>query len=281
VRGLRILLLAVALAGSAEAARTVSTLRSAAQTGDAQAQFELGEAYRTGRGIAADPDMAILWYRRAAAKGHAQASDELGFLLFAKGERREAIAFIEKAAAHGDARAFYLLGTAHFNGDYVKRDWPLAYAQTSRAVEGGIVAANRNLDQMGRYLLAGDRAKAERILETLPPIRRPAPPAAAPAAPAAAPSPAPPSPPPPPAASPPAVRPWSAQIGSYPSAARARAGWQVLTAKVARLRPLEQRILPGGRMVRLVAAGLASKAEAEALCRDLKRAGGDCRPIAP
>jgi uncharacterized protein len=273
------LMLAISVAAAAQTPRPAASLRTAAQAGDAQAQYELAEAYRVGRGVPADPEMAILWYRRAAAKGHARASDELGFTLFANGDRREAIPYIEKAAARGDARAFYLLGTAHFNGDYVARDWPLAYAQTARAAEGGIAAARKNLDVMGRYLLPGDRTKADQILETLPPLRR-----AAATPPVQSAAPAPPPRQTPPAAPPPPARPagpWKAQIGAYGSADAARAGWRTLERRVRRLGTLEQRVVPAGRVVRLQAGGLASRADAEALCREVRRAGGGCFPIAP
>src|SRR5205085_917262 len=135
------------------------TLRAKAEKGDANAQFALAEAYHSGRGVTADPDMAILWYRRAADQGHVRASEELGFALFAKGDRREAMPYVEKAAARGDARALYVLGTAHFNGDYTTRDWPLAYAQTVRAASAGLPAAKKNLDLMDQYLLPADKAK--------------------------------------------------------------------------------------------------------------------------
>lgn len=271
------LFLMIQVATPALAARPIAELRTAAQAGDADAQYELAEVYRMGRGVTADPEAAIMWYRRAATKGHARASDELGFTLFAHGERREAIPYIEKAAARGDARAFYLLGTSHFNGDYVTKDWPLAYAQTSRAAEAGLPAAKRNLDQMGRYLLAGDRAKADEILSTLPPVRRTSAPApvSKPVQQAVA---AAPSPPPSPTVT---KGPWKAQVGAYGSAEGARAGWQTLSARVKRLATLEQRIVPAGKVTRLQAFGLLNRAEAEALCRDVKRAGGDCFTIAP
>jgi uncharacterized protein len=254
----------------------LTPVRVAAQAGQADAQFQLAEAYRTGRGVTPDLDVAIGWYRRAAQQGHARASDELGIALFADGERREAIPYIEKAAARGDPRAFYLLGTAHFNGDYVTRDWPLAYAQMSRAAAAGLPAAQRSLDTMGRYLLPNDKAKADEILATLPPVRviavtppRPAP--ASPAAPAAA-------TPPPPA---PTRGPWRVQLGAFGSAERARAGWARLLGPVPRLARLDQRIVAAGAVQRLQATGLATRADADALCRDVRRAGGDCFPVAP
>ncbi|HWI85853.1 MAG TPA: tetratricopeptide repeat protein, partial [Sphingomonas sp.] len=162
------LLLIVATSAPADAGSDFRALQARAQAGNPDAQFEMAEAYRAGRGVEPNPEIAIMWYRRAAALGHVRASEELGFALFAHGDRREAIPYIEKAAARGEPRAFYLLGTAHFNGDYATRDWPLAYAQTMRAAAAGLPAAQRNLELMGHYLLPADKAKADQILATLP-----------------------------------------------------------------------------------------------------------------
>jgi uncharacterized protein len=71
----------VALA-AADGAPDVTALQAKAQTGDAEAEFQLAEAYRGGRGVTADPETAIMWYRRAAGHGHVRASEELGFALF-------------------------------------------------------------------------------------------------------------------------------------------------------------------------------------------------------
>lgn len=269
------LLLAAPL--SAAPPDALTGVRAAAASGNADAQFALGEAFRLGRGVAADRGAAVEWYRRAAAQGHAEASDDLGFLLFAEGKRAEAMPYVEKAAARGDPRAFYLLGTAHFNGDYAARDWPLAYAQMSRAAEAGLPAAQKSLAVMGRYLPGADRTRADTILTTLPPIRPPAPPppAPAPAARAVAQLAAP--------APPPAARgAWRVQLGAYRSAERARADGRRLAARVPALAGYEQRVVPAaGAVQRLQAAGLADRGAADALCRQVRSTGGPCFAIAP
>jgi cell division septation protein DedD len=277
-----------------------------AQAGNADAEFQLAEAYRAGRGIAQDPEAAIMWYRRAAGQGHIRASEELGFALFAHGDRREAMPYIEKAAARGEARAFYLLGTAHFNGDFASRDWPLAYAQTMRAASAGLPAAQKNLELMGHYLLPEDRARADQILATLPAVRATAaasaPAAAAPSRPAAAPAPVQaasvaPAPAKPvkaaparevaPAraavadATPSAGGPWKAQLGAFGSADRAHDRWKTLAAGVSSLGRYRQTVVAAGAIQRLQAANIASRADALALCKDIKSAGGDCLVIAP
>lgn len=285
-------------ATAAAPAPELRTLQTKAQAGDADAQFALGEAYRAGRGVTADPETAITWYRKAANQGHIRASEELGFALFAQGDRREAMPYIEKAAARGDARALYVLGTAHFNGDYTTRDWPLAYALTVRAASSGLSAAKKNLDLMDQYLLPADKAKADQILATLPAVRTVAQQEAASAA----------SKPgrgvsrfagtvPPPkvvkASNSPAaaaaddIAPavahgaWKAQLGAFGTPDRARDRWTALSAKVPRLANYEQRVVAFQSVQRLQAWGIAGRSDADALCRQVRGTGGQCFVVAP
>jgi hypothetical protein len=71
------------------------------------------------------------------------------------------------------------------------------------------------------------------------------------------------------------------QVGAYGSPDRAKAGWRVLRARVTRLDATEQRIVPAGRIYKLQAAGLPNRAEADALCRAVRRARSACLVIAP
>ena len=50
----------------------------AANQGDAQAQYDLGELFRNGIGVRHDISEAARWFRLAAAQGNAQAVDALG-----------------------------------------------------------------------------------------------------------------------------------------------------------------------------------------------------------
>lgn len=314
------LLIATAGAGiavPAGAAADVNALQVKAQAGDPEAQFQMGEAYRAGKCVTADIEAAIMWYRRAAAQGHIRASEELGFALFAHGDRREAMPYIEKAAARGEARAFYLLGTAHFNGDYATRDWPLAYAQTERAAAAGLTAAQKNLELMDHYLLAADKAKADQILATLPTVRT-IPPAGVVALPArsAAAQTASAAPKPVKTARPAKAAPaptddaanmdkpakakpisaddgsvaknstkaggdWKVQLGAFGSQDRAQDRWKTLRAKVADLGAFQQRVVAAGSIQRLQATNIASRTDAQALCKKVVSAGGDCLVIAP
>lgn len=123
-----------------------------AARGDADAQFNLAQAYKLGRGVPADLTKAEALFAQAAARGHLQAADNLGLLLFQRGERARAMPLISAAAARGDPRAQYLLGLAHFNADIVEKDWVRAYALVSLAQQGGLAQAVPALAQMDQYI---------------------------------------------------------------------------------------------------------------------------------
>lgn len=175
--------------------------QAAAAKGDADALYNLGEAYRVGKGVPRDLAKAEEYFGRAAAQGHLLASDTYGVLLFQRGERQRALPFIRAAADRGDPRAQYLLGIAHFNGDLVPKDWVRAYALVSLARQQNLPQAASALTQMDQHIpmeqrqqavaLAGDlqaQADATRARQlaavdlgaqvptsTMPPAPRPAP----------------------------------------------------------------------------------------------------------
>ncbi|MBE1526549.1 cell division septation protein DedD [Sphingopyxis sp. OAS728] len=154
-------------AGNYQAA--VAEWRPLALAGDADAQFNLGQAYKLGRGVPADLAQAEAWYRRAAKQGHLQAEDNLGLVLFTANRRQEAMPFIINSAARGEPRAQYVLGTAHFNGDLAAEDWPRAYALTKRASDAGLDIASARLAQLDSLIPLDQRRRG---LAMIPEIER-------------------------------------------------------------------------------------------------------------
>ncbi len=154
-------------------ARAVAEWRAPAEAGDPDAQFNLGQAYRLGRGVPQDLRLAEQWFERAARQRHEQAGANLGLLLFQNGRAREAMPWIQAAAMRGDPRAQYVFGTALFNGDVVRRDLPRAYALMSRAAAQGFPQAVEQLRQMEPFISAEDRqrgtALAAEMSEPQPP----------------------------------------------------------------------------------------------------------------
>lgn len=131
-----------------------------AARGDADAQFNLAQAYKWGRGVKQDLKKAELLYGKAAALGHMRASDEYGLLMFDRGERAMALPYVQTAANRGDPRAQYLLSIAHFNGDLVAKDWVRAYALMSLARTAGLPQASSGLQQMDGFIPLTQRQQA-------------------------------------------------------------------------------------------------------------------------
>ena len=128
--------------------KAVEEWRPAAIAGDADAQFNLGQAYTLGRGVPVDIAMAESWFRKAAMQGHFEAEAKYGLVLFEQGKRTEAAPWLEKAVKRGEPRAELVLGTMLFNGDGVQKDWPRAYALLVRSAASGMPHASEAQAQM-------------------------------------------------------------------------------------------------------------------------------------
>jgi cell division septation protein DedD len=141
-------------------AAAVAIWRPLAEKGDSDAEFDLGQAYRLGRGVSVDLAQAQLWLEKAANAGHLDAQTTLGLLLFDSGNRSGAIRWLKKAAERGEPRAMLVYGTALFNGDGVPKDPLTAYAYVSRAAAQGLQPAKATLADMDQVLPVDVRQKA-------------------------------------------------------------------------------------------------------------------------
>lgn len=151
-----------------EYASAVKEWEAEAARGDADALFNLGQAYKLGKGAKQDLTRAEALFGQAAAMGHLQASDNYGLLLFQRGDHAKALPYIRAAADRGDPRAQYLLGVMHFNGELVPKDWVRAYALVTLAQQQNLPQAAVAMAQMDRFIpieqrqqgvqLAGDLA---------------------------------------------------------------------------------------------------------------------------
>ncbi|MBV8685882.1 MAG: SPOR domain-containing protein [Alphaproteobacteria bacterium] len=272
----------------------VAEWRPLADKGDADAQFDLGQAYKLGRGVPQDMRIAQSWFEKAAQQGHIQAQTMLGLILFQNGERERALPWIRRGAEAGDPRAQYVLGTAMFNGDLVQKDWVRAYALMSRAAAQGLPPAATNLQAMDQYIPLAQRqqglalarqmekgAQPTRVASAQPTPPRPngaiqstlpapAPVRAAPAPVRAAPAPA--------AA---AGGGWRVQLGAFGSPANARRAWDGLRARGGAFAGLQPVFAQAGAVTRLQAGPLPGRAAADRVCAAAKAAGSACFPVAP
>ena len=81
----------------------VAIWRPLAEAGDPDASFNMGQAYRLGRGVLVDLATAQTWLERAAEKGHVDAQTTLGLLLFQNGNQADGLKWLKGAAEKGDA----------------------------------------------------------------------------------------------------------------------------------------------------------------------------------
>ena len=112
--------------------QAVSWYRKAAKQGNANAQFNLGVCYRNGEGVAKDQVQAMSWYREAADQGLDKAQGNLG-VCYRDGEgvakdQVEAVKWFRKAAKQGNATAQFNLGVCYHYGQGVAKDQVEAYA---------------------------------------------------------------------------------------------------------------------------------------------------------
>ncbi|WEK43080.1 MAG: SPOR domain-containing protein [Candidatus Sphingomonas colombiensis] len=147
--------------------KAVAEWRKPAIAGDADAQFNMGQAYKLGRGVSVDQTQAIDWFRKAALQGHAQAQDNYALSLFQEGRKADALPWLEKSVARDEKRTELVLGTMLFNGDAVTKDWARAFALVSRSSQQGLAQASQTLAQMDQYVTPEQRqqglAMAKRI----------------------------------------------------------------------------------------------------------------------
>ena len=99
------ILASLLLLASSAVAQTadISDLQARAEAGDAEAQFNLAEAYRRGEEVTRDFAEAIKWYRKATEQGHARSANRLGGM-YLRGEgvpkdRDEAVRWFKTARA--------------------------------------------------------------------------------------------------------------------------------------------------------------------------------------
>ena len=258
----------------------VAIWRPLAQAGDADASFNLGQAYRLGRGVLADLGTAQTWLEIAAQKDHVDAQTTLGLLLFQNGNQAEGLRWLKKASESGDARAMLVYGTALFNGDSVPQDPVLGYAYVSRAAAQGLEPARNTLAQMDEIMPLAQRKKGVALAmqkAKTPPavIAEPrkkvaaaqAKPKPAPASTGSAPSTA-------------AAGAWRIQLGAFSQRSSAEALYRRLSgsAPVAGRRPF---LVPAGAVTRLQVGPYPGKAAAAAACSTLAARGIACFPVAP
>jgi len=266
--------------------QAVAIWRPLAENGDPDAAFNLGQAYRLGRGVPTNIAAATTWLGRAASKGHIDAETTLGLLLFQNGNQPAGLRWLKAAADKGEPRALLVYGTALVNGDGgVTRDPILGYAYVSRAAAQGLAPAKETLAQLDQLLPIEARKKGVAVAmskanaapaPSSKPVPAPKPkPVATASAPAKPVKPSVQSPPPPAPKTTAATGAWRIQLGAFSRRSSAESLFQRLSgnAALAGRRPF---YIPVGPITRLQVGPFESKDAAAAACKAI---GTACFPV--
>lgn len=142
----------------AELALIIDLWRQSANKGSMDAMFNIGLMYRLGRGVEKNDEKAFLWYETAADKGHAQAQNNLGFMLNnEKGTstlrnpedcQAEAVHWYHMAAEQGLVDAQFNLGVMYRQGRGTRKSIRSASHWFALASTNGSTSAARALKHL-------------------------------------------------------------------------------------------------------------------------------------
>jgi cell division septation protein DedD len=252
--------------GAGQPEKAIAIWRPLAAKGQADAAFNLGQAYKLGRGVPIDLAQAQRFYEQAARGGHLEAQTSLGLLLFQNGGRVPAMRWLKQAADSGEPRAMLVYGTALFNGDGVPVDRIRAYALVSRAAAQGLAPARITLAEMDQLIPLADRQRGVALAKDLANANTPvpSPTKAAPAKALAARTPQ--------AKAtglmlPAAGGAFRVQLGAFRDTASAQ---RLFAALSSRLPGARMTLVSSGTMTRLQVGPYPTRAAAAAVCTDLR-----------
>lgn len=143
------------------------SLKRQAEAGDAAAQNALGLRYSEGKGVAKDPAQALVWWRKAADQGEANAQYRLGeiyngtysdILYGVPKDAAQAVTWYRKAAEQGYAAAQRRLGVSYLNGEGIPNSMqnPFLVSEENKVIGVGWLrkAAERG-DAGAQFILGG------------------------------------------------------------------------------------------------------------------------------
>jgi len=137
-----------------------------AQKGNAKALFNIGFMIEMGKGVPANPKLAIKWYMRAYKLKHLNAPFNIALIYYngskVKQDYPKALEWYQKAAALGNGAALVNIGQMYFFGKGTKKNKIKAYAWYTVAANRGMRKGIRNRDIVARSLTPFDMNHAER-----------------------------------------------------------------------------------------------------------------------
>ena len=139
-------------AGPSTTLSPLQKLTALANSGNAEAQQELGLRFVQGNGVVRDAKHGAEWLEKSANGGMPSAQFEIG-ILYQKGlgvstNNTDAFKWFLKSARQGHVRAQFILGTLYADGKGTKQDYEEATRWITRASRAGLTEAHYSLGQL-------------------------------------------------------------------------------------------------------------------------------------
>jgi TPR repeat protein len=136
-------------------AQALNWYRKGAEQGNADAQFQLGGLYHFGHGVPRDAVLAFDWAKKAAIQGQIDAEFFIS-TCYSEGwgigrNKGESVFWLQKAAEQGDARSQLYLALAYGTGTGVAKNYKEAYFWFSVAASRETERGRRKNDIKGRF----------------------------------------------------------------------------------------------------------------------------------
>jgi len=137
-----------------------------AVSGNADAQYEVGEMLERGRGVNKDLPAAFNWYLKSAEQGNVKGAYRSG-LAYLKGtgvekDTNSALKWLQFASERGYERANYYLGVMYEKGEGVSVNLTRALSHYKLALAAGYAPANERINEVKNAIEEEERREAAR-----------------------------------------------------------------------------------------------------------------------
>lgn len=152
-------------------------LKTKAEKGDAEAQFNLGCMYDNGEGVEKNATEAAKWYRKAAEQGNAFGQCFLGWMYDNDNDEgveknaAEAAKWYRRAAEQGNAAGQSNLGWMYYRGEGVVKDCVEAYKWTLLAAAQGSTPEKEIIPSLENVMTREQIAEAQKLARDFKPPR--------------------------------------------------------------------------------------------------------------
>ena len=135
-------------------------------SGNAEAQYDVGEMLERGRGVNKDLAEAFKWYLKSAEQGNTKAAYRVG-LAYLKGngvdkDTESAFKWLQLASDRGYERANYYLGVMHEKGEGIPVNYTRALSYYKKALSAGYAPAKERIADVKQAIEHEERVNKAR-----------------------------------------------------------------------------------------------------------------------